>query len=75
MCMYRYWPSGGGARHHPGSGWHMLRGEAFAWTHGNILLDAIYMIEKDMEKGLSHKHMLGGASIYLSVSLVFVHIR
>ena len=59
--------TGGGARHHPSGGWHMQRGEAFAWTHGNILLDTIYMIEKDLAKGLSHKHMLGGASICLNI--------
>lgn len=42
--------NGRGAGHHPGSGIHLLRAEAMAYFHAMILLDAIYMVEKDISR-------------------------
>jgi hypothetical protein len=56
--MSRFHPTGGGARHHPSSGVHLMRGEALAWYHAHMLLDAIYMVERDIERGEKHDTLL-----------------
>lgn len=56
----RYWVTGGGARHHPPGAMHLFRGEVFAWIYGMIMLDAINMVEKGLEKAASRKHLLEG---------------
>ena len=42
-------PNGGGARHHPTKGFHLWRGESVAYLHALTILDAIFMIEKDLK--------------------------
>lgn len=44
-------PRGGGARHHPSKAFHMWRGEEIVWLHALTMLDAIFMIEKDLQAG------------------------
>jgi hypothetical protein len=41
--------TGRGAAHHPTRAFHMLRGEAIAWLYAMALLDAIFMLEKDLK--------------------------
>ena len=43
--------SGKGARWHPTRGFHLLRGEFIAWLHGLAMLDAIYMVKKELAAG------------------------
>lgn len=49
--MNEFHPTGKGAKHHPTQGVHLIRGEAIAWYHANQLLDAIYMVERDLARG------------------------
>ena len=49
--------TGHGARHHPTAAIHMLRGESIVWYHAHMLLDAIYMIEHDLERGESYQKL------------------
>ena len=41
--------SGHGAKHHPTRAFHMLRGEAISWLYTLALLDAVFMMEKDLQ--------------------------
>lgn len=36
----------------------MLRGESIVWYHANILLDAIYMVERDIARGMKHSDQI-----------------
>jgi len=60
LYLSRFHPTGGGARHHPASGIHLLRGESNAWYHATVLMDAIYMIEHDMERGMKRDDQIAG---------------
>lgn len=47
ICRYSS-DSGGGARHHPTRAFHMLRAETIVWTQTLTLLDAMYMVQRDL---------------------------
>jgi len=47
--------SGKGARWHPTRGFHMLRGEFLAYDHLMPMLDAMYMVKKELDNGAKSK--------------------
>jgi hypothetical protein len=47
--------SGTGAQWNPTWGMHLLRAETMAYNYANILLDAIYTVEEDLESGSASK--------------------
>ena len=42
-------PTGHGKSWHPPVGMHLVRGETLAYNYINVLLDAIYSVEKDLQ--------------------------
>lgn len=50
-------PSGNGARHHPSQAFHMWRGESIVWLHALTLLDALFMVEKDLKAGRTRQQL------------------
>jgi hypothetical protein len=65
MCSFDN-PGGGGAKHHPSKAFHMWRGEAIVWLHALTLLDAIYMLEKDLQTGKSRADLAKGEDSVLN---------
>ena len=53
-------PTHKGARHHPTKAFHLWRGESIVYIHALAILDAIFMIEGDLEAGKSVDTMLKG---------------